>query len=317
LPRALESYKLYASTYPRDANALNNLGSTYQTAGDFEHAATSFVKTWEAAKWDNAAATNAAQAFLALDRLSDAERYQKESLQEGAGENPSYHSNSVIYGFLAGCTDWGNEVQWAEPRPGGFQVEGVVGDVNFFTGKAHLAGQHWEHSGQRAIQQHLPDAAGSFYALKAVHAAFVSDCATARSAAHRGLSVDRSDATMPNAALALALCGETGPAVQEMERLTSAEPANTLVNEVYLPQVKAAAALRQHHPEQVSELLTSVAPYLLVSKASQLLGLASLETNRWQQAIADFAPGLRGIVVSALRKELLGIRKPPTTPCAS
>src|SRR5438876_2024794 len=87
LPKALESYKLYASSYPRDANALNNLGSTYEAAGDFEHAADSFVKTWEAAKWDNAAATNAAQTFLQVDRLADAERYQKESLQEGAGEN--------------------------------------------------------------------------------------------------------------------------------------------------------------------------------------------------------------------------------------
>ncbi|HEY8670215.1 MAG TPA: protein kinase [Terriglobales bacterium] len=293
LPKALESYKLYASTYPRDANALNNLGSTYQAAGDFEQAATNYVKTWEAAKWDNTAATNAAQAFLGLDRLSDADKYQKESLQEGAGENTQYHFNSALYDFLAGRTDWENEMQWAAPRPGGFQVEGVVANINFFLGKAHLAGQQWEHSAQRAVQQHLPDAAGAFYGLKAVHAAFTSDCVTARAAAHRGLSTDRSDATVPNATLALAICGESGPALQEVQRLASAEPTNTLVNEIYVPQVKAAIALFQHHPQQVSELLTSAAPYLLSSKSPQLLGLASLENNQWQQAVMDFAPGIR------------------------
>lgn len=293
LPKALESYKLYASTYPRDANALNNLGSTYQESGDFEQAATSYVKTWEAATWDNTAATNAAQAFLALDRLQDAERYQKESMQEGAGENTPYHANSAIYDFLAGRGNWESELQWAAPRPGGFQVEGVAANINFFGGKAHLAAQQWEHAAQRALQQHLPDTAGMLYALSAVHSAFVANCGLARSAAHRGLATDHSDATVPNAALALATCGEAGPALQEMQHLSSAEPTNSLVNEVYLPQVKAAIALAQHRPQEVSGLLTSAAPYLLASKSSQLLGLASLEGNQWQQAVTDFAPGLR------------------------
>ena len=293
LPKALESYKLYASTYPRDANALNNLGSTYQAAGDFENAAAAFVKTRDAAKWDDTAATNAAQMFLALDRLPEAEQYQKESSLEGAGENNPYHYNNALYEFQSGRADWSNELQWAAPRPGGFLVEGVAGDINFFLGKARIAAQLWQHSAQRALQEHLADTAGSYYALQAVHAAFSSDCPGARASARRALATDRSEVTAPNAALALALCGETGPALQEMERLVSAEPANTLVNDVYLPEVKSAIALMQHHPQQVPDLLTSAAPYIMASKAPELLGLASLASNQWQQAVADFAPGLR------------------------
>lgn len=293
LPKALESYKLYASTYPRDANAVNNLGSTYQISGDFEHAADSYVKTWEVAKWDNTAATNAAQAFLGLDRLADAERYQKESLDEGAGENSPYHFNNALYLFQSGQAGWDAELQWAAPRPGGFVVEGGLGIINFFIGKAHLAGQEWEHAAQRALQQHLPDAAGAFYALSAARAAFASDCTTARTSARRGLALDHSDATVANATLALALCGEAGPALQEIEHTASAEPADTLVNEVYLPQVKAAIALVQRRPQEVSDLLSSAAPYLLASKAPQLSGLAALQLNQWQEAVTDFAPGLQ------------------------
>ena len=293
LPKALESYKLYASTYPRDANALNNLGSTYQVAGDFEHAAEGFAQTWEVAKWDDTAATNAAQMFLALDRLTDADRYQKESLQQGAGENIPYHSNNALYRFQSGSPDWETELQWAAPRPGGFVVEGVAGNINFFLGKARMAAQQWQHSAQRALQEHLPDTAASYYGLQAVHAAFTSDCPSARAAARRALALDHSEATVPNAALALAFCGDSGPALQEMQRLASAEPTNTLVNEVYLPEVKSAIALTGHHPQQVSDLLTSAAPYLLASKAPELLGLASLASSQWRQAVADFAPGLR------------------------
>ena len=71
----------------------------------------------------------------------------------------------------------------------------------------------------------------------------------------------------PEAALALGLCGETGPAFEEMERLATGAPRNTVVNDVYLPAVKAAIALAQHHPEQVSGLLSSANSYTQVSKA--------------------------------------------------
>jgi hypothetical protein len=80
--------------------------------------------------------------------------------------------------------------------------------------------------------------------------------------------------------------------MQESDHLASAEPTNTLVSEVYVPEVKAAVALAQHHPQQVAELLTPANSYLLASKAPQLLGRASLEMDKWQQAVADFAPGL-------------------------
>lgn len=82
-------------------------------------------------------------------------------------------------------------------------------------------------------------------------------------------------------------------ALQEIERLASAEPANTLVNDIYLPQVKAAIALAQHRPQQVAALLTPAGAYILVSKAPQLLGRASLEMSNWQQAVSAFQPGLR------------------------
>lgn len=78
-----------------------------------------------------------------------------------------------------------------------------------------------------------------------------------------------------------------------MEHLAGDAPANTLINEIYLPEVRAAAVLAQHHPEQVAGLLTRATPYMLVSKAPHLLGRASLETKKPQQAVTDFEPGVR------------------------
>src|SRR5438067_9720401 len=293
LPKALESYKLYVTTYPRDAQALNNLAQTYAYVGDFEQALAGFQKTWEIAKWDNVAANNVAWILLAIDRIPEAERYLKEALEQGGGDDTNYHGNILLHDFQAGHPDWEKETQWAATRPAGFMVEILAGNVNFFAGKIHAADQQWEHAAQRAEQQHLPDAAGTFYALKAVHDALVSNCAAARTAAHRGLALDRSAATVPDAALALALCGEAGPALQEAEHLASAVPTNTLVNDVYMPQVRAAIAMMEHRPERVSGLLASAGSYMPVSKAPQLLGRASLDMGQWQQAITDLQPGVR------------------------
>ena len=293
LPKALESYKLYVATYPRDATALNNLAQTYVFVGEFEKALTGYEKTWEIAKWDNVAADNAAGTLLSLDRLPEAERYLKEALEQGGGDDVNYHGNLLLHDFQAGHSDWEKELQWAAAQPAGFMVEILAGNINFFSGRIHIASRQWEHAALRAEQQHFPDTAGGFYALKAVHDALASSCTTARDAAHRGLALDHSIATVPDAALALALCGETGPALQEMERLATGAPTNTLVNDVYLPEVKAAIALAQHHPEQVSGLLSSASAYTQVSKAPHLLGRASLEMSQWQQSVADLQPGIR------------------------
>jgi hypothetical protein len=199
----------------------------------------------------------------------------------------------LLYEFQAGHTDWDKELQWAAAQPAGFMVEIVAGNANFYAGKMHTADQQWQQSAVRAEQQHFPDTAGGFYALKAVHDALVSNCTTSRDASHRALALDRSIATVPYAALAMALCGETNPAMQEMEHLAASAPSNTLVNEVYFPEVKAAVALSQHHPEQVAALLSQAVSYALVSKAPQLLGRASLETHQWQQSVTDLQPGIR------------------------
>ncbi len=293
LPKALESYKLFAATYPRDAAAWNNLAIVYSNVGDLEQAAVGFEKTWDIAKWDNVAASNSASALLAMDRLPEAERYLKEAVQQGGGDDINYQSTAMVDEFLSGKADWAKHLQWAASRPDGFNVEAAAGMVYMFQGKMHDADHAWEHAAQRAEQEHLPDAAGGLYALKAVHDALVSNCSGAKDAARRGLALDHSIATLPDADLALALCGDGASALKEIQRLAAEAPTNTLVNEIYVAEVKAAGALAQHHPEQVSGLLNSVLTYLLVSKAPQLLGLASLEMKNGQQAVSDFAPGLR------------------------
>jgi eukaryotic-like serine/threonine-protein kinase len=293
LPKALESYKLFAATYPRDAAAWNNMAIVYVEMGDYDKGAEDFKKTWEIAKWDNVAANNAASTLMLSDRMPEGEHYQKEAADQGGGDNIVGHFNTMVDDFVAGRADWAKQLEWATGRPDGFVVEAAAATLYFYQGRMGEADRHWVQAAKRAEQEHLADAAGGVYAVKALHDALVSNCGGAREAAQRGLALDHSIATVPDATLALALCGETGPALKEIEHAASEAPTNTLYNEIYLPEVRAAAALAQHKPDQVAGLLTSASPYLLASKAAQLLGQASLEMKKPEQAVTDFASGTR------------------------
>lgn len=292
MPKAIESYKLFVATYPRDPAAWNNLASAYANIGDLEQGGEDFKKTWEIAKWDNVAAQNAAGVLLGIDRLQEAGRYLNEGLAQGGEDDASYQENAMLLDFLEG-RDWEKHLQRTAARPDGFIVEGAAGTAYLYLGKMHEADQHLEQAAKRAEQQHLNDSAGGLYALKAVTDALVGSCNQARDAAHKGLAVDHSMATIPNATVALALCGEAGLALKEVEKAATEAPTNTLITEIYVPEVKAASALSQHHPEQVAGLLSSVVPYPLASKAPHLSGRASLETKNWRQAVSDFEPGIR------------------------
>ncbi len=315
LPKSLEAYKLYASAYPRDAAALNNLASTYSLMGDFEQSAEGFKKAWEEAKWDNIAATNTASVLLQMDRIPEAERYLKEAMEQGGGDDVTYNTVLLIDEFMAGKPDWANREQWASAHASGFALDATAANLNFSLGRMRAANQGWSHAAQRAAQQQFPDTAGTFYAVMALNNALVSNCASARESAHRGLSIDHSLATVPNAALALALCGEGTAALPEFQRLIAAAPNNTLASEVFLPEVKAAMAVVQHHPENVPELLSPAGPYILVSKAPQLLGLASLEKANWQQAVTDFGPGAKYRGLALQESTLSTLQAPDYTLC--
>ncbi len=316
VPKAIESYKLFVATYPRDPAAWNNLASAYALVGDLEQAATDYEKTWEIARWDNVSAENAAGALLGMDRLQDAERYLKEGYTQGGGEDAAYNSVALSYDFLAGNADWEKHIQWAMGRPDGFIVEAGAATIYLFLGRMHEADQQWAHAAQRAEQQHLNDAAGAIYAIKAMEDAMAGNCGPAREAAHKGLALDQSVGTVADAVLGMAFCGEGSAALKELERASAENPTNTLINEIYIPEVKAVIALSEHHPDQVAALMASTAPYPRASKAPQILGRTYLELKQPQQAVTAFAPGIqfKGLAIGEAAPGGNGMEQAPIYP---
>ena len=294
LPKALQSYKLFVATYPRDAAAWNNLANAYGLVGDFEQAARRFQED-----------------------LGDCQVEQRRRQQCGRyADWHGPHAGRRALPERSGGPGRQRRHQLPQQRNDGrFPVQSAgLGKACAMGGRPSRRLYRGSERGARFTFPWAgcmtPTGCGSMRGkepssnicpMPRAESTRSKRCTTPWSrivrrpanSANRGLALDHSVATVPDAALALALCGETGPALKEMERLAADAPNNTLANEIYLPEVKAAAALLQHHPEQVAGLLSPAAPYLLVSKVPHLLGRASLEMKNAQQAITDFEPGIR------------------------
>jgi tetratricopeptide (TPR) repeat protein len=293
LPKALEIFKLYTTTYPRDSAAWNNFGIVYQYLGDFEKAASSFERSYQIAKWDVIGATNAAGTLLEIDNIPEAKHYLNEARVEGGMEDINSISMMMLFDFQTGNPDWRKEIALAAERQDGFILDQLASNASLSQGQMGEAVADAERGAQRAATAKLTDTAGNILATLAMNDVQLDDCQHARTLSHRALALDHSIETVPNVALSLALCGEGAPALAEAEKLAHANPDNTLANQVFLPEVKAAVALASHHPEQVKVLLTEAERYGDSSYSPYLEAVAYLEQKQPSGAISALDPARR------------------------
>ena len=87
------------------------------------------------------------------------------------------------------------------------------------------------------------------------------DCRQARADAAQGLKLERGRASLPRAALALALCGETNQVKPLIDELTKRYPEDTLINSIWLPAIRAAIELQRGNATQAIEQLQTTSRY--------------------------------------------------------
>ncbi len=293
MPKALEIFKLYTTTYPRDSSAWNNSGIVYSFVGQFEKAASSFERSYQIAKWDVIGATNAAGMLLQINNLPEAKHYLDEARVEGGMEDTNSISVMMLYDFQTGKPDWRREIALTAERQDGFILDQLASNASFSQGHMTDAIADAERGSQRAATAKLPDTAANLLTTLAINDVQLGDCQHARTLSHRALVLDHSIQTVPNAALSLALCGEGATALAEAEKLARDNPDNTLANQIYLAEVKAAIALAAHHPDQVKTMLAQGEAFGDASYIPYLEGLAYLQQKNAAAAISALAPARR------------------------
>ena len=293
LPQAISVYKDLLQAYPLDSSGLNNTGLLYQQAGDNRKAATYLEKSVETAPWNVTSKDNLSGVLLAVDDAVSARPYLEQSAAVSKGTDSNLLQNQAEYAFETGDPDWRRFLVKTDTLPDGFILAGSGSDINYVQGNLPEARKDIEHAAELAVHAKAADAAGSYLALASRYEAMLGDCAIATRYATRALTFDDSAETLPDAAVALAMCGAGSEQLAALHKMADAAPENTLLNSVYVPEVEAAMALAQHRPQDVPGLLAITDPFALASLAPIFEAEAYLDLHRPADALKALAPSLK------------------------
>jgi tetratricopeptide (TPR) repeat protein len=244
LEAARKTYELRAQIYPRDDIPIGNLGNVYFSLGKYDKA---LAATQEALRRNPGSRIwygNLVSSYIAANQLQQA-RATVEEARARQLDSTWLHLCLYLIDFQQ------RDTQGMEHESALLKDEPGFEDVSLYyqSQAAAYAGQ-WNESRiltRRAVEaaRHTGSTENSaFYLAEAsVREAMVGNIAIARRQAGAALDLSRSRDTVATAGMALAISGDSAKAMGLANDLDKRFPKDTLVQNSYIPMIRAAGML--------------------------------------------------------------------------
>jgi eukaryotic-like serine/threonine-protein kinase len=300
IEKAIEGYKEYIRTYPRDDVALGNLSSEYFVIGDYPDAA-KYAKAALKIDPDSAAwYENYSTALLALSRPDEAEKVLQEAFSRKL-DDPSLHANLYAVAFAKGDSAlMQRELAWAAGKTNGEDsLLAAQSDTEAYFGRLKNARECTRRAVEAARKAELPESAGVWEVEAAMREAMFGYPDEAKKHAESALQLapDSKD-VRALAALVFARLGDEARAQKIMDDLRALYVSNMVIQKAWQPVVQAQMKLRKKQYADAINSLEGVEPYekgQLTGNLSDsciipayLRGEAELGAGNASQALAEF-----------------------------
>lgn len=300
IEKAIDGYKEYIRTYPRDDVAMGNLSSEYFVIGDYAAAA----KYAEAAlKIDPDSAAwyeNYSTALLALSRPLEAEKVLQEAFSRKL-DDPSLHANLYAVGFANGDSAlMQRELSWASGKASGEDsLLAAQSDTEAYYGRLQKAREYTRRAVESAKKADLPEPAAVWEVEAAMREVMFGYPEEAKKHVESALQLaPESKDVRALAALVFARLGEDARAQKILDDLRALYVSNMVIQKAWLPVVQAEMKLRKKQYADAISSLEGVTPYekgQLTGNLSDscmipafLRGEAELGAGNARQALAEF-----------------------------
>ncbi|HEY5175316.1 MAG TPA: protein kinase [Terriglobales bacterium] len=311
LEKAIETYEMWAKTYPRNSEPYGNLGVDYSYLGQYEKAVAASLEDLRINPGSAAAFINLVGLYAALNRLEDAKTKYKEALEHKVA-NPILYGNRYGVAFLeSDDSEMKRQVATASGRPGEDILLSFASDTEAFYGRLNGARELSRRAAESARRNGSTETAAAWQMDAALREAEFNDIARSRQDIASALAAAPTRDVSILAALALARIGDADRAKHMADDLAERFPLNTVINHYWLPAIYASIEIRRGNPAKALDILQTAEPYELGTPLPQfevggslypvyIRGLAYLSLKKGKEAAAEFHKLLdqRGVTVN-------------------
>lgn len=295
--KAIEVYQLWEQTYPRDPTPFVDLGVIYGALGDHAKDLAEQGRALQLAPGLSVIYGNMANAYINLNQFDKAVKLlaQAHSLSI---EDATFPGLRYQLAFVRGDQEeMQRQVNQAMGRPG---PEGSLlalqADSEAYYGHLAKARELTQRAIESALRNGDHETAAGYQIIGALREAEFGNLQRARRQI-ANVAMGSSQQVVTVGALALARAGETNRVLAIARDLHEQFPSDTLINNYWLPTVRAAAELAQANPEKALELLQETMPYELGVPLTQtnvvpypvyVRGMAYLAAGQGNEAATEF-----------------------------
>ena len=255
--KAIQTYQEEIASYPRTVGAYTELGSVLVLLGQYEKAAEITKQAVQLAPDHVASYENLANCALALQRFDEARQMIREAQVRKLNDSVMHTSLYALAFLGADSAAMGEQLQWFSGKPD-FENWGLAlaSDTEAYVGHLSKARELTKRSVGSAIRADSRENAGIWQAIAAQREAVYGNPAEARQAAAEALKLaPASQGVESEAALALAMAGDTARAESLAQDLGKRFPLDTQVQLLWLPPIQAQLALDGKNPSKALSTL--------------------------------------------------------------
>jgi tetratricopeptide (TPR) repeat protein len=228
-----------------------------------------------------------ATVLYCLDRFDDARAQVEKARKRGNPDAITEYNLALVAGDTASLQKTVDSIEKENPNSPGISMWEALGDE--YRGRYRDADATWREciAAADALGLHGQQAAFMYWRLSGRALADL-DVSDVGDETKKALALRDSLGTRCEFAWVAAISNRPDLAQPLIDALEKESPDNTNVHRNWLPQTRAALALRQHKPQEALEALEGDEDYDLVTGSQYLRGLAYLELKDAADAIEAF-----------------------------
>jgi len=261
LEKAAQTYEEWSSDYPRDGRAHLVLGNVYQDQGEYGKAAEEYLHGSRLAPDTVGPYEGLAESLVALQRFDEARQViqtAQERNLDGLNLRTPLYALFFLHGDSAAMSE---QVQWFAGRREEDQGFSLASDTEAYIGHLDKAQEWTKRSLDSSIRNDSKENGAIWLENSALREAAFGNPAKAKQSAEEGLElVPTSQGVEVEAALALAVAGDTARAESLAQDLNKRYPLDMQMQSLWLPAIQAQRALNQKNPAAAIASLQGVNP---------------------------------------------------------